>query len=158
MSRHLEGAPDPVGGGAVLLDLDLAHTIPIENDGVEEFRPLDGKQQEGQNVIGQLGEPIFRKPDRVRQTNDNRRIAVDDWLSGEHRVAQSNRPLLDYINDWCRAVTRAEILHDVGLTRRYYEANLVGAAANHALDEVFADGTGTLNAIFGATADRQQFL
>src|SRR5215213_10262773 len=52
----------------------------------------------------------------------------------------------------------SEIFEDVRLARRYDEAELVDAAEDHALEQIFAHGARALDSIGHAAADRQQLF
>ena len=76
----------------------------------------------------------------------------------EDRVAQAARLRLHHVGDGRRPVGAAVVSQDVRLAGRDHEADLVGAAVDHALDEVFADRARTLDAAGQPAADRQQLL
>ena len=48
---EFECSPDPGGSSTLLLDLNLADApVLLGHDGIEEFGPFDGKQQERESV------------------------------------------------------------------------------------------------------------
>ncbi len=146
-----------------LLDLDFADPpVLIADHGVEQFRPRDREGQEGEPVVGKPGEGVLRKPDRVGQTDQHRFGRVDERDGAKDRVAQPARLGLHRIGDRGLAGLAADlaavILQDVEFPARDHKADLVGAALQHALDQVFADRARALGAALEAAADRQQFL
>jgi hypothetical protein len=58
----------------------------------------------------------------------------------------------------CGCIARTVIFHDVRLSGRDHEADLVGSTIDHALDQILAHGAGALDSIVEAAADGQQFL
>ncbi len=156
---HAEGAPHPVRFSAVALDLDLANpAVAIGHDGVEQFGARHRECQKRQLVFGQAQECVLRQPDRVGQPDQHRLAGIDERHGAEDCVAQPLRLRLHGIDDRGMADLAAVILQDVELPARDHKADLVGAALQHPLDQVFADRARPLGAVILAAADRQQFL
>jgi len=156
---HAERPPYPVRQGTLLLHLDFADPpVLIADHGVKQFRPRDREGQESKPVVGEPGESIFRKPDRVGQTNQHWFGRVDERGGAKDRVAQPARLGLDCIGN--RGVTGfpAVILQDVEFPAGDHKTDFVGAAVQHALDQVLADGAGALGIALETAPDRQQFL
>src|SRR4051794_7696620 len=91
-SRHLERAPDPGRSGVVLLHLNLEHpALIVRHDRVEKLRLLDGKEEERKLVVGQAAQAVHRKPDRVRQTDQDRFFIAREWSGAEQRITKAGR-------------------------------------------------------------------
>src|SRR5215203_2703559 len=94
------------------------------------------------------------KPDRIWKPDDDliaRRHHAD---RPEHGIAKTTRPRLHHVSDRNTGVLVAEIFHDVGLSRPDHEADAVGAALDHPLEEILAHRTRALDTILGAATDR----
>jgi hypothetical protein len=159
MARHLEGAPDPLRGGALLLDLDLHHAVVlVENNGIEELGLFHRKEQERQLVIRQAAEAVLGKPDRVWKTDQDRLVRRDERRRPEDCVAQSDRVGLNDEQGGRGFVAGCVIFEDVGLARADDETDLVDAGAHHPAHQIFADRAWALRLPVDPAADRQQFL
>src|SRR6185437_2576434 len=118
MARHLERDPNPMRAGIRSLDLDLAHMIfLIEQNGIEEFGPLDGKEQERQLIVRENADPILREPDRVRKADRDRFVIGNQRDRAEDRVAEAGGARLHHISRRNGTITLAVIFEYVGFTR-----------------------------------------
>ena len=109
----------------------ISRTRPssVADHRVEQFRPVDREGQEGEPVVGQPRQRVFRKPDRVGQADQHGFVGMDQRQGAEDRVAQTGRLGLHDISDGGRADRAAVILQDVGFPGRDDKADLVGAGA-----------------------------
>src|SRR5690606_16658396 len=126
----------------------FAHAVGrIEYDGVEQLGPLDRKQQERELLRGERLQRRRREPYRIRYSDDHAFVRRDQTVRAKYGVAQTGRVLLHDIHEIRSAEARAEVLEDVRLACTDDETDLVHAAANHALEQVFADCARTARVI-----------
>jgi hypothetical protein len=159
VTGHFERAPNPFRCGVGALDLDFENVaLFVRDDGVEILRLFNREEQERKNVVGKFGEAVFRKPNRVGKANERLFVILDEVGGLENGVAEAGGFLLDDVGEVDVVVAPAVIFEDVGFSGRDDETDLVGAAADHALDEIFADGARTFGVRFVEAAAHGQEL
>src|SRR3954453_5756423 len=83
---------------------------------------------------------------------------MNERQRSEYRVAQTSRLRLYDINNGGLADRAAVILQYVGFPGGNDKADLIGAGAQHALDQILADSARALGRAIEAAADEQQLL
>src|SRR3569833_4714103 len=89
---HFESPPNPTRSPIILYHLNLADSPQIvRDDGIEILRMLDREQQKTQLPVGQRGQTILRKPNRVWETNNDVLVFAQDRRSTKERVTKAGR-------------------------------------------------------------------
>src|SRR5439155_25356175 len=126
---------------------------------VEKLRFFNREQKKRELIIAQCAKRIFGKPNGVRQPDAHRFVGSDERCGLKNGVAQPGRMWLHDKSDRDRTeISAAVIFQDVRFSRRDHKTKLAGAARDHSIDKVFADGTGTLDCAIKSTTDGEQFL
>src|SRR5690606_35964880 len=155
-SGRLDCAPYPARAGVRLLDADLDHSLWIrivERDGVEKLGPLYREEQEGQQVVRQLGERRIGEPHCVRQADGHALVGRNERMRAENRVAQSCRLRLHDVDQIGAAELPAVVFEDVRFAGADDEADLLRAAPDQTLHQVFAYRARSLDVVQHASAD-----
>jgi hypothetical protein len=159
LAGHAEGAPDPVGSGVALFDLDLLDAAGgIGDDGVEVFGFFDGEKEEGEGVGREGAEAVLRKPDGVGQADGDLFAGMNDGDGAEDGVAKAGGTRLDDIGEFGVAIGAAVVFEDVGFSRGDDEADFGGASDEETFDEVFTDSARTFGVAIEAAADGEEFF
>ena len=115
--RHAKRPPDPVRARMHGLDLNLQHLARrVRLHGIEELRALDGKEQESEAIIRQLGQGVGGEPDRIRQAYRDILLGADDHAGPENGVTKTGGVGLYDVGDVGAADPAPVVLQDVGFT------------------------------------------